>query len=321
MLKLWPFISMLCLSLFLEAQEQNPFNGYLPIRESPELNYSSPMIDREPLIFEAEPILYFNLYNSYPFYDTLFDAKKAEAFYLYFNSHFRMFQGRSKPVRMPSYKFFVGWQHSFDLGKGSFSLALETGHYSNGQAGCAWADTAVDGTLSCRRLAQNLGDNENLAKRLNRVNGNFSTNLSKIRLQYVEPKLREEQRFIQRFDLDYTYNHEALFLVFEYEGSADNDNRVIGRHNIQAAYEYIRYTDQNFRYSIRQSAKRIFRAHNSIEPWRFQTTLSIFPKEWITAFFVSYIYGHDNYNIRIVDSGHQFSVGIRWDLFQLEEFR
>lgn len=303
------------------AQKQTPFNAYLPIRESAGLNWSSPMVESEPLIFEAEPTFYFSLYNSYPFYDTLKQVEKQEAFYGNFSSHFRMFQGRSKPVRMPSYKAFLGYQRSFELGEGYFSFALESGHYSNGQSGCAWADTSVDGTLDCRRLAQGLSENEDLAQRLNRVNGNFSTNLSRIRLQYVSPKNSGDQAYVQRVELDYSYYHEALFLIFKYNGSADNDINVIGRHQLGFSYEYIRNTEHNLRYTVKQSVKRLFGQHASIEPWRFETRLSLFPEDWITAFYLEYIYGHDDYNFRIVDAGQQISVGIRWDLFQLKEFR
>ena len=205
-------ISLLATFLFTQAIAQNmknsPFSGYLPIRESPELNWSTPMTESEPLLFEAEPILYYNLYNNYPYYETK-ENPKEEAFYLYFNSHFRMFQGRSRPVRMPSYKIFMGWQRSYDLGRDYFSFAIESGHYSNGQSGCAWSDTAVDGTRSCELIAESITDNEDLSKRLNRINGNFSTNLSKIRFQYVLPKRGLGNMNIHRFDLDYTYKHVA----------------------------------------------------------------------------------------------------------------
>jgi len=279
------------------------------------------MVDEEPLIFEAEPTIYFSLYNNYPYYDSLAKPEKVEAFYVNYSSHFRMFQGRSKPVRMPSYKAMVGYQRSVELEDGYFSIALESGHYSNGQSGCAWADTSIDGTLDCRRLAQALGENEDLSKRLNRINGNFSTNLSRIRLQYVSPKKRRNQAYFQRFDLDYTYNHEALFLIFKYNGSADNDVKVIGRHQVGFSYEYNRNTDLNFSYAFKLATKRLIGQHNSIEPWRFETSVSVFPEDWITAFYLEYIYGHDDYNFRIVDAGQQVSIGLRWDLFQAKEFR
>ncbi|MEQ8909664.1 MAG: hypothetical protein RIC95_10760 [Vicingaceae bacterium] len=305
----------------LKAQKENPFKGYLPIREDPEVNFSSPMVDSEPLLFEAEPVLYFNLYNNYDQYDTLFQAEKAEAFYLYYHSHFRMFQGRSKPVRMPSYKLFMGYQRSVDIGNGSLSIALESGHYSNGQSGCAWSDTVVDGTLDCELITAALGEDEDLSKRLNRVNGNFSTNLSKLRFQYVTPKFRKEKKRVHKFSFDYAYLHAPLFMMFEYQGSSKSDINIIGRHRFEATYEFIRYTDYMLRYSFQQRIRRLAEEHNSIDPWRFETTLSVYPKEWITAFFFTFIYGHDDYNYRIVDSGTQFSVGVRWDLFQLEEFR
>jgi hypothetical protein len=306
----------------LTAQETNPFSGYLPIRESPELNWSSAMVESEPLIFEAEPILHFHIYNSYNYYDSLFKAEKAEAFYLYFNSHFRMFQGKSKPVRMPSYKMFIGWQRSFELSnKSSFSFAIETGHYSNGQSGCAWNDSLQDGSRPCRLISAGMSDQEDLSARLNRVNGNFSTNLSKVNLQYVTPRFRKNRKNVHRLGFEYTFNHEAFALMLDYGGSADSDIGIIGKHRFNAGYELIRYTDNNFRYSISQSLSRLYNAHPSIEPWRYEATVSIFPEEWITAFFFSYIYGHDDYNYRIVDSGNQFSIGVRWDLFQLGEFR
>lgn len=303
------------------GQKENPFKGFLPIRENPEVNYSTPLTNEEPLIFEAEPVLYFNLYNSYDYFDTLHKAEKAEAFYLYYHSHFRMFQGRSKPVRMPSYKMFAGYQRSVDIGSGALTIGLESGHYSNGQSGCAWSDTAVDGTLSCQLITEALGDKENLSNRLNRVNGNFSTNLSKIRLQYVTPKYRKDKKRVHKFGFDYNYLHAPLLLMFEYDGSSNNDIDIIGRHRFEASYEFIRYTNHFFRYSIKQKVRRLAEEHHSIEAWRYETSISIFPKEWVSAFFFTFIYGHDDYNYRIVDSGNQFSVGVRWDLFQLSEFR
>lgn len=307
------------LQTFSQGIKKSPFNGYLPIRESPELNWSTPMTKSEPLLFEAEPILYYNLYNNYPYYESK-ENPKAEAFYLYFNSHFRMFQGRSRPVRMPSYKIFMGWQRSYDLGRDYFSFAIESGHYSNGQSGCAWSDTAVDGTRSCELIAESLADEEDLSKRLNRINGNFSTNLSKIRFQYVLPKRGLGNMNIHRFDLDYTYKHVALAFFFKY-GATDRDINIVGRHDIRFQYELIRHTNLHFRYSLSQSAEYIFDAHPFINPWRFETCLNIFPQEWITSFFVSFIHGHDDYNYRIVDSGNQYSLGVRWDLFQLKEYR
>lgn len=40
-------------------------------------------------------------------------------------------------------------------------------------------------------------------------------------------------------------------------------------------------------------------------PWDFSSNLGIFS---------SYIYGHDNYNLRFVDSGYQVTFGFTWDM-------
>ena len=33
------------------------------------------------------------------------------------------------------------------------------------------------------------------------------------------------------------------------------------------------------------------------------------------GWFASFTWGHDDYNYRFVDSGHQFGAGVSWNLF------
>ena len=98
-------------------------------------------------------------------------------------------------------------------------------------------------------------------------------------------------------------------------GYSDFDIKLYGKNRFNLGYEFIHVWKPKLRYAIEQKFELIQGAHPSVEPLRSETTLTLYPLNRNIGIFASYIYGHDNYNLRFVDSGNQFSVGISWDWF------
>ena len=73
----------------------------------------------------------------------------------------------------------------------------------------------------------------------------------------------------------------------------------------------------NSRYSIKQNFELISKPHQSVNPFRSESIIAFYPfkKSKTLGFMLTYIYGHDNYNFRFVDSGHQLSFGLTWSQF------
>ena len=71
------------------------------------------------------------------------------------------------------------------------------------------------------------------------------------------------------------------------------------------------------RISIAENIELIQDAHPSVNPIRsdLRFTFYAWPRLPEFGFFASYQYGHDNYNFRFVDSGHQVALGITWSIF------
>ena len=304
----------------LVGQNRNPFKSYLPIMDNTSFSWRSPMNKNEALVFDAQPTLYYQFFNTY----LNQEKRNKHAIYAIFKTHIRMFQGESFPIKTPSYKGFFGYQHSFKWGNNHFNLALETGHYSNGQSGCAWAENIKDGTDECKVARAAISDQDDLAKLLNRSSGNFATNLTRFSIQYVIPKIKEsatkDLELAHRFTLGYSKNHKAFAFPFNFS-SGKGDIQIIGNQTISLSSESFFSLNENFDLSIKNKLDYIDDVHPSINPWRYNFTVNFFPKEWVTAFFMAFTSGHDNYNYRIVDSGNQFSVGVRWDLFDRSQYQ
>jgi len=66
-----------------------------------------------------------------------------------------------------------------------------------------------------------------------------------------------------------------------------------------------------------QQFEVIIGAHPHVNPLRMETSVTYYPLQAAKSlgFVLSYIYGHDNYNYRFVDAGHQVAVGVSYDLF------
>ncbi|NBG65738.1 hypothetical protein [Acidiluteibacter ferrifornacis] len=316
-------ISILILQLFLIqlliGQNQNPFNGYLPMMKTSSLNWASAMNKNETILFEAQPTIYYQIYNQYR-QDSL--AKK-QALYVYFQSHFRMYNEESLPVKTPSYMGFIGWQKSYNwVRKSQFTWLLETGHYSNGQSRSTWNEQFEDGSDSSEAAYRAINNESNLSQLLNRSTGNFSVNLSRIRFQYVIPQKREQENrvLLHKIALEYLRYHAAFAMLIDYTDGI-SDVEIIGENQFQLEYESVFETVNRSRLTFNQECTYLAGSHPSINPIRLKSTISFFPKDWVTGFFVSYIHGHDNYNYRIVDSRNQVQLGIHFDFYNLRQHR
>ena len=283
-------------------------------------SWKTPMNEEESFLFDAQPTLYYQFYNSY----LMSEKKHQQAAYAFFKTHIRMYQETSLPIKTPSYIGFIGYQYSFNWGKNQFNLAAETGHYSNGQSNCAWDPSFKDGSPACEAAFTAINDETNLADLLNRSSGNFSTNTTKLMLQFVLPRINNTDSsgfdIAHRLSFSYSRNHEAFAYLFNVS-NGQGDIQFIGDQSFAFSTESFFSLDANIDLSIKNDVEYIHGVHPSINPWRYSLTVNVFPADWVTAFFVSYTTGHDNYNYRIVDSRNQFSVGVSWDLFDRQQYQ
>lgn len=285
----------------------------------------------ERIIVEANPIVKFSLYNN--FVQRMADTTKLHSMAQYFDfrPQLRVYSGNSLPVKTPSYRILLGTQHMFRLKKRQpktvefIGFAIQSGHYSNGQAKCAFCEDADDGSAACDSVYRSINDNTDLSAILNRKNGNFSTNLTEFTVNYRLNKIDGHQvaKRSHSFSLGYTLYHDKLLGMFKLGGYSTADIAIFGKHRFLASYEYTmvfwiskkRGFYQRFRW--KHNLEVIVGAHPHVNPVRFESTASYYPFQTLRSIglMVSFIYGHDNYNYRFVDSGRQLSVGITWDLF------
>ena len=62
------------------------------------------------------------------------------------------------------------------------------------------------------------------------------------------------------------------------------------------------------------TSEYITNPHTSVQRMRVELTANIYLENNL-GFFISGVYGHDNYNYRFVDSGFQMYGGINFDIF------
>jgi hypothetical protein len=108
-----------------------------------------------------------------------------------------------------------------------------------------------------------------------------------------------------------------MFGLVDFGGYTDFDIEIYGKNRFGLEYEFIHTPTEKikFRYSLGQKFELIQGAHNHVNPLRSESSIIAYPWDRDIGFFVSYIYGHDNYNYRFVDSGHQINFGVTWDWF------
>jgi hypothetical protein len=117
------------------------------------------------------------------------------------------------------------------------------------------------------------------------------------------------------FTASWELYHNKFVGLFKFGGYSDFDINIYGRNRFSIGYEFIHAWKPKLRYSFEQKFELIQGAHPFVEPLRSETTFTLYPFNRDIGIFASYIYGHDNYNYRFVDSGNQISLGFSFDLF------
>ena len=294
------------------------FKEYYPIHVKPSLSYLSSMYEGEDILFDAKPTAYYSIHNDMRFKMENFIYKPSYALYLTFQPHIRMYNENSKPVKTPSYKLLLGGQVLIKTRNDDFlAIALETGHYSNGQSGCAFGEGLEDESAECIAVHQTITNQSDLSELLNRTNGNFSTNLTNLMLSYRMNWFDEENTPFKALELSgyWTWYHNNLIGLIDIGGYTPFDIAIYGRHRFGLGAEFMHNFLNKFRYTASLKTEYISGSHPFVEPWRIEANYTIYPFNGNLGVFISYITGHDNYNFRFVDSGNQFSLGITWDWF------
>lgn len=307
------------------------FIPLFPIGERPNIGYKTNMrTSHESITFEANPTLRLSIINNI-MRRFMNDSPGAYALYVGFRPQLRMYNDNSLPVKTPSYKISIlGYQRIWRLSSGNadhiplLAFSLESGHYSNGQSGCAFSEKFEDGSYQCDSIYRLIKPTSKLSDMLNRKSGNFSTNYSEVILNY---------RIVKKYDGDYRplesfsfkggidIYHDKMLLLFNKGGYSDDDIKIYGKIRWIAGIEYMKKTDNPFfnqlgidRYTVSGNLEQISNPHPSVTKHRVEVTGTLFFKNDVGIFF-SWIGGHDNYNFRFLDSGTQFFAGITYDIF------
>lgn len=316
------------------------FQGYYPISDNPSIQWLSPYKWDPFILFDAKPSVYYNFYNN--FIEKLnksgSDALNGSTVYLNFKPQLRMYNSVSKPVNMPSYRIFAGSQVMYRLGgietsidnlyrKTRFiAVSLETGHYSNGQDRCAFSSDFEDESVDCKDIYNSIDPSTNLSELLNRSSGNFSTNLTELIVSLRFNKhLKEGDDGIpfrsNRFYLGANIYHNWLFFFAPVNigGYTEDDIKLYGKWRLLFRYNRMGvFNNSRSYYEFNGKVTYIPYVHEFVNPLRIEGSGSIFP--WTNkdiGFIISYSYGHDDYNFRLVDSGHRVGIGITWNMFPL----
>jgi hypothetical protein len=282
---------------------------------------------QETILFEANPIVRFSIFNN--FMKGLMNEEKqhTQAWYVSFRPQLRLYTDNSLPVRTPSYKVFFGTQHLFRIKSNApgiqnfWGFSLESGHFSNGQDGSAFSESFADDTPQSDSIYNTINTSTQLSEILNRRSGNFSTNLTELILNYRTYRLDDDNQPKQMHSLNvgFVRYHNRFLGIADFGGFSQNDIKLYGYNRLLIGYEYMKVLERynNKRYSLKQQLEMINHPHSSVNPIRSETSFTFYPfaKSKAVGVLVSYVFGHDNYNFRFVDSGHQLTVGITWSQF------
>ncbi len=318
-------LSTLVLCLFISSQSYGQtsslFKGFTqiyPIGDNPDMNTKTTMVDGENIIFEGNPIVRYSFFND--FVSGLMDGKKyTKASYVAYRPQLRIYDSESLPVRMPTYRILLGTQHLFKVGTDDLlAFSIESGHYSNGQSGCTFNGDLDDRTQECKDVYAALTPDSNLSKMLNRRDGNFSTNLTEVAVSYrLNGRLNNDApNRVNRVEFGYIRYHDKLWGLIDAGGFTPEDIKIYGRNRYTFEYEYSQFIFRKkcWRISFEESIEWIQGTHEHVNPLRSVSKFTLYqPNQF--GYFFSAIYGHDNYNIRFVDSGFQTSIGITWNIF------
>lgn len=321
-----------CFVIALQIQAQNVLKDVYPIGESPNIGYKTSMVpDIETLIFEANPIVRLSLFNTFQQNLQRHEEKKASALYFNFKPQIRMYDDNSKPVRMPSYHIGIAYQHLIrvpNVDDALLAFSIESGHYSNGQDRSSFSTDYEDGSTESNDLYNLITDESNLSAMINRKSGNFSTNFSEVNVKWIKAigDLNGNNVPNSSYSVQLGYNrfHNRLLVVLpDIGGYTENDIKIYGKNRFNLYLNYMNsfHSDENKirdwrfdRYVFSTSFHLISKPHASVNPFRTELTGKLFFQNNF-GFFISGIYGHDNYNLRMVDDGFQVFLGIVFDSF------
>lgn len=296
----------------------------------------------ENILFEAKPVLKLKFFNNIA--NSLVDSNGANysnALYLSFEPQIRMYEDQSVPVKTPSYKLLLGYQALFKRSKYHFfSGAIEHGHYSNGQSGCTYSEEHIDGSPECILIHNTIHDQTNLSDILNRKNGEFSTNLTRLIFVYRDRRFNKARsnknepwkytnipKRVFSYSLDFTLRHKKLLLLADIGGYQGNAVDIFGKYKTAFKFKYtVNYdviSNQKRDLAIASfvtSAKieHLKRDHKSVVPLRLELSLKLFFKLGF-GLVAGANFGHDDYNIRVVDNVNQIYLGLEWDMFALRK--
>lgn len=306
------------------------YSHIYPITEDANVRWLSNYSPYETIQVEANPIVKFSFYNNFVkrFADTTKLHSMAQ--YIDFRPQFRLYNENSKPIKTPCYRIFLGTQHFFRLkpikenSTHFLGFAVQSGHYSNGQSRCAFAEDENDSGSICNSVYDSISNETDLSALLNRRNGNFSVNLSEFTVQYRfhNMDLNGYAKRSHSVSLGYVIYHKGIFGIADFDLVSDADLDIIGQHRLKFEYDFahtfklVKKSTVAQRIRFQQKVESTFGAHPHITPVRSESIISFYPASVVSALGISfsYIYGFDNYNFRMVDSGHQFAVGLTWDL-------
>ncbi len=323
------------------------FRQWYPVGDDADVQYKTSYSPYETILFEANPPVRFSFYNNMlqRIGNRIQEEGKktnshATAVYIAFKPQFRMYTDTSLPVKTPTYKAQLGIQKLFRLKDCSFlTVALETGHFSNGQSGSSFSDKFDDETPQGDSMYTLINRNTNLSSMLNRKSGNFSTNITELNfnfrhyIPFTDSNNRDRNHYTQypRFGHSATLGivlyHDKLAGIGNLGGYTEQDIAIYGRWRFQFGYEFTwvlrdpgseKITTKNHaapRITFSEKLEVISGAHPWVNPLRSETRISYAPGLFFgqePQLFIGFVTGHDNYNYRFLDSGNQFSIGISW---------
>ncbi len=310
-------VLLVCVLTRGQNNSANSFKEYYPISVRPELSVGLGNNPYEEILLEARPTVYYGIYNDLRAALNKDTITTGDAVYLTFQPEFRIYNEESKPVKTPSYKLLIGWQKILKTDKDNFlTAAIESGHYSNGQAGSAFSTEFDDNSPESRALYDTFTDDTDLAALLNRETGNFSTNLTRLSLNYRINTFDKNNvpSKIHSFTATYQLYHNRFLGIADFGGYNPEDIDIYGRHRLELGYEYTAHY-KDIRYIISEQLKYHFGSHPSTVPMRSETRLLVYPFSNDFGFMAQLSLGRDNYNYRFLDSFTRFSIGITWDWF------
>ncbi len=297
--------------------DDSGFKDYYPIAKRPYLSGGIGNNPYENIVFDAKPVVYYGIYNDIREALSKDTITPGDAIYISIQPQLRLYNENSKPVKTPSYRAFLGWQRILSTRNNNFfTAAFETGHYSNGQTGAAFSTEFEESTDGGNAAYNNINDNTNLSKILNRDSGNFSTNLSRFSLNYRINQFDsiDKPTRIHAFTLTYQLYHNKFMGLFDFGGFNPNDINIYGRSQVEMIYGYTGYL-KKMRYSLEQEVYLRFGSHPSVDFYRSESRGIIYPWDNDFGFFTEFSFGFDDYNYRFVDSFPRLSVGVTWDWF------